>query len=198
MKIMFNKPRLSPTPALDRTVALRFSELCAYYPGRPVLQQVSGEITKLATTALVGPNGSGKSTLLGVFAGVIKPTSGDLFRSGDRQPAFVPQRGRSVTRFPSPFGRPWRWGAGASAARGVSSPHGTTRPWTRPSTGSASATSPHANWASCQAGSVNAPSSPRGSRRSRTSCSSMSRPPAWTRRPGTGSGRCWWRSSPTG
>ncbi|MFE8976054.1 zinc ABC transporter ATP-binding protein AztA [Streptomyces cyaneofuscatus] len=93
MKIMFNKPSLSPTPPLDRTVALRFSELCAGYPGRPVLQQVSGEITKLATTALVGPNGSGKSTLLGVFAGVIKPTSGDLFRSGDRPPAFVPQRG---------------------------------------------------------------------------------------------------------
>lgn len=93
MKIMFNTPPPSPAPPLDRTASLRFSELCAGYPGRPVLHQVSGEITELTTTALVGPNGSGKSTLLGVLAGVIKPTSGDLLRAGDRPPAFVPQRG---------------------------------------------------------------------------------------------------------
>ncbi|MFI1250969.1 zinc ABC transporter ATP-binding protein AztA [Streptomyces anulatus] len=93
MKIMFNTPHLSPIPPLDRTPSLHFSELCAGYPGRPVLHQVSAEITRLTTTALVGPNGSGKSTLLGVLAGVIKPTSGDLLRTGDRPPAFVPQRG---------------------------------------------------------------------------------------------------------
>ncbi|MBQ1107163.1 zinc ABC transporter ATP-binding protein AztA [Streptomyces anulatus] len=93
MKTMFNTPPPSTTSPLGRTTTLRFSELCAGYPGRPVLHQVSGEITGLTTTALVGPNGSGKSTLLGVLAGVIKPTSGDLLRAGDRPPAFVPQRG---------------------------------------------------------------------------------------------------------
>ncbi|MGW0641688.1 zinc ABC transporter ATP-binding protein AztA [Streptomyces badius] len=93
MKIMFNTPRPSITPPLDRNISIHFSELCAGYPGRPVLHQVTGEITKLTSTALIGPNGSGKSTLLGTLAGVIKPTSGDLFRTGDRPPAFVPQRG---------------------------------------------------------------------------------------------------------
>ncbi|MGW5929743.1 zinc ABC transporter ATP-binding protein AztA [Streptomyces anulatus] len=93
MKIMFNTPHSSPAPPLDRNTSIRFSELCAGYPGRPVLHQVSGEIAALTATALVGPNGSGKSTLLGVLAGVIKPTSGDLLRTGDRPPAFVPQRG---------------------------------------------------------------------------------------------------------
>ncbi|MFJ9687977.1 zinc ABC transporter ATP-binding protein AztA [Streptomyces bacillaris] len=92
MTIMFNKLRTSPAPSVDRTTSLRFSGLCAGYPGRPVLHQVSGEIRGLTTTALVGPNGSGKSTLLGVLAGVIKPTSGGLVRTGARPPAFVPQR----------------------------------------------------------------------------------------------------------
>ncbi|MFE9698212.1 zinc ABC transporter ATP-binding protein AztA [Streptomyces sp. NPDC006270] len=93
MKIMFNKPHPSPSPPLGRTASLRFSGLCAGYSGRPVLHQVSGDIGALTMSVLVGPNGSGKSTLLGVLAGVIKPTSGDLLRTGDRPPAFVPQRG---------------------------------------------------------------------------------------------------------
>ncbi|MEG8280433.1 zinc ABC transporter ATP-binding protein AztA [Streptomyces sp. AHA2] len=93
MKTMFITPRPSSVPHLERTARIRFSDLRAGYPGRPVLHQVGGEIPELATTVLVGPNGSGKSTLLGVLAGVIKPTSGDLLRTGDRPPAFVPQRG---------------------------------------------------------------------------------------------------------
>jgi zinc/manganese transport system ATP-binding protein len=92
MKIMFKK---SPSfvQAEGATSRVRFTELSAGYPGRPVLHQLAADIPALATTALVGPNGSGKSTLLGVLAGVIKPTSGELHHHGDRPPAFVPQRG---------------------------------------------------------------------------------------------------------
>ncbi|MGC9376878.1 zinc ABC transporter ATP-binding protein AztA [Streptomyces sp. MH13] len=93
MKIMFNKPHPSATPPRERTPHVRFTELCAGYPGRPVLRRLSAEIATLTTTALVGPNGSGKSTLLGVLAGVIRPTSGELHHDGELPPAFVPQRG---------------------------------------------------------------------------------------------------------
>ncbi|MGV9557276.1 zinc ABC transporter ATP-binding protein AztA [Streptomyces sp. NPDC003522] len=93
MKIMFNTSRPLPAPPPKRAAHIHFSGLCAGYPGRSVLREVSAEIPKSATTALVGPNGSGKSTLLGVLAGVIHPTSGDLHHEGDRPPAFVPQRG---------------------------------------------------------------------------------------------------------
>ncbi|MFG2151583.1 zinc ABC transporter ATP-binding protein AztA [[Kitasatospora] papulosa] len=93
MKIMFNKHHPSPSDLPDRTARVHFTELCAGYPGRPVLHELSAAIPSLATTALVGPNGSGKSTLLGVMAGVIEPTSGHLRHTGSRPPAFVPQRG---------------------------------------------------------------------------------------------------------
>jgi zinc/manganese transport system ATP-binding protein len=100
MKIMFNKSRPSPPASPDRTAHVRFTGLCAGYPGRPVLRQLTAEIPALAVTALVGPNGSGKSTLLGVLAGVIRPTSGDLRRDGERPPAFVPQRGAVADALP--------------------------------------------------------------------------------------------------
>ncbi|MFE7712935.1 zinc ABC transporter ATP-binding protein AztA [Streptomyces sp. NPDC057486] len=93
MKTMFKKPSPSPASPQDRTPHVRFTDLCAGYPGRPVLRQLTAEIAKLTTTALVGPNGSGKSTLLGVVARVIHPTSGDIQHAGERPPAFVPQRG---------------------------------------------------------------------------------------------------------
>ncbi|MBU6531492.1 zinc ABC transporter ATP-binding protein AztA [Streptomyces sp. NPDC057245] len=92
MTIMFTKPGPPPSDPPGTQVRVRFTGLCAGYPGRPVLRQLTAAIPALAITALVGPNGSGKSTLLGVLAGVIRPTSGQLSRDGAR-PAFVPQRG---------------------------------------------------------------------------------------------------------
>ncbi|MFJ8466018.1 zinc ABC transporter ATP-binding protein AztA [Streptomyces swartbergensis] len=82
------------------TPRVRFTDLSAGYPGRPVLCQLDAEIPALAITALVGPNGSGKSTLLGVMAGVIQPTSGRLHHAGDRPPAFVPQRSAVADALP--------------------------------------------------------------------------------------------------
>lgn len=93
MTIMFNKTRLSPHTPDDSTFHVRFDGLSAGYAGRPVLHQLDAVIPVLEITALVGPNGSGKSTLLGVLAGVIRPTAGELHRTGSRPPAFVPQRG---------------------------------------------------------------------------------------------------------
>ncbi|MGY0070843.1 zinc ABC transporter ATP-binding protein AztA [Streptomyces sp. QTS137] len=92
MTTMFNRT-LSPAVEGRTPPRVRFTGLSAGYPGRPVLDQLDGEIPALAVTALIGPNGSGKSTLLGVLAGVIRPTAGEVQHDGGRPPAFVPQRG---------------------------------------------------------------------------------------------------------
>ncbi|GGV63713.1 ABC transporter ATP-binding protein [Streptomyces longisporoflavus] len=90
---MFKNHPPAPPGDAPGSERLRFSDLDAGYPGRPVLRQLSASIPALAMTALVGPNGSGKSTLLGVIAGVIDTTSGQLRYAEGRPPAFVPQRG---------------------------------------------------------------------------------------------------------
>ncbi|MFE2053738.1 zinc ABC transporter ATP-binding protein AztA [Streptomyces sp. NPDC059459] len=90
---MFKNNPPSPPDDEARNERVRFHELNAGYPGRPVLRQLSASITALTMTALVGPNGSGKSTLLGVLAGVITATSGQLRYAEGSPPAFVPQRG---------------------------------------------------------------------------------------------------------
>lgn len=93
MTIMFNNSGMTPPANGSRSGRVRFDDLNAGYPGRPVLHQLSASIPALAMTALVGPNGSGKSTLLGVLAGVIDATSGQLRYAEGSPPAFVPQRG---------------------------------------------------------------------------------------------------------
>ncbi|MFZ3572378.1 zinc ABC transporter ATP-binding protein AztA [Streptomyces sp. BH097] len=93
MTIMFNKPTAPPSPQRNGDGRVHLTDVCAGYPGRQVLHQLTAHIPVLASVALVGPNGSGKSTLLGVVAGVIRPTSGEVRHRGERRPAFVPQRG---------------------------------------------------------------------------------------------------------
>lgn len=48
------------------------------YNNRPILKNVSLNITSNTITYLTGKNGSGKSTLLKIMAGLLKPTSGKI------------------------------------------------------------------------------------------------------------------------
>jgi len=58
---------------------------------RPVLSQVSLEVTRGSVVGLLGPNGSGKTTLLRLMAGVLTPHGGDVRLDG--QPiARLPRR----------------------------------------------------------------------------------------------------------
>ncbi len=74
--------------------------LCVHHGGRPVLRDVSIEVTPGEVTALLGPNGAGKSTLVLAVAGTIRPTAGSVVL-GDRdltghRPEQIRQTGLAV------------------------------------------------------------------------------------------------------
>jgi len=80
---------------------LEIHNLCAGYPGRPVLDHISLTIPSGAVTVIAGPNGCGKSTLLKALAGIL-PASGSVMLDGRellsldrrelaRKVAFLPQ-----------------------------------------------------------------------------------------------------------
>lgn len=54
------------------------------YPGTRALNDVSLEMEGGKVYALLGKNGSGKSTLVKLLAGVIQPTSGDMYMDGEK------------------------------------------------------------------------------------------------------------------
>ena len=80
---------------------LEIRNLCAGYPGNPVLKDISLNIPRGAVTVIVGPNGCGKSTLLKALTGIL-PASGSVKLEGQelltlarralaRKVAFLPQ-----------------------------------------------------------------------------------------------------------
>ncbi len=71
------------------SAASQLASLWAKLRGRPhaassfqALQDISFDVRRGASTALVGVNGAGKSTLLKVIAGVVKPSSGEIITRG--------------------------------------------------------------------------------------------------------------------
>ena len=60
---------------------LEIQNLCAGYPGHPVLSDVSLTLAAGSVTVIVGPNGCGKSTLLKALAGIL-PASGSARLDG--------------------------------------------------------------------------------------------------------------------
>lgn len=79
-----------PTSGQER-VALRLTGVSKRYGRRRVLRNVSLDVRRGESVAIVGANGSGKSTLLGICAGTIRATSGTVERVA--HVGYVPQSG---------------------------------------------------------------------------------------------------------
>ena len=48
------------------------------------LEDISFTVDKGEFISIVGPSGCGKSTLLSIIAGLLRPTSGEIYVNGDK------------------------------------------------------------------------------------------------------------------
>ncbi|MFD0869546.1 MULTISPECIES: ABC-F family ATP-binding cassette domain-containing protein [Paenibacillus] len=70
---------------------LQASNLCKNYGVRPVLTNISLQISERERIGLVGVNGAGKSTLLQILAGELSYDSGELFKSKEARIGYLAQ-----------------------------------------------------------------------------------------------------------
>ena len=75
----------APSPAKSPPArSLRVDKLCKeYVAGKPILSNISFEVSGKNSVAIIGPSGTGKSTLIRCVNQLIPPTSGDIYVSGE-------------------------------------------------------------------------------------------------------------------
>ena len=86
--------------SLPTAPAFTARDVAVAYDGKPVLRDVSFEIARGETVAVMGPNGSGKSTLVRALLGVVPLSGGQVWIGGTplrrfrdwAQIGYVPQR----------------------------------------------------------------------------------------------------------
>jgi len=59
---------------------------------RWLVRDVSLSVSQGEIVTLIGPNGSGKSTTAKMALGILKPTTGEAFRTQGLQVSYVPQK----------------------------------------------------------------------------------------------------------
>jgi phospholipid/cholesterol/gamma-HCH transport system ATP-binding protein len=95
-----NDPSRSYTPPSD-DVAISVQHVTKRFGGHTVLEGISFDVPRGATSAVLGPSGTGKSVLLKVIIGLLTPEEGQVFIDGEPMVG-VPER--EVMRIRRKFG----------------------------------------------------------------------------------------------
>lgn len=57
-----------------------------------ILNNINMELHKNSITTIIGPNGAGKTSLIKIILGLLKPTSGELWKPPSLQVGYMPQK----------------------------------------------------------------------------------------------------------
>ena len=83
---------------------LHLKNISFHYGEKPILQNISFDVMARDTLGILGPNGGGKSTLMKIIAGLLKPSSGDIFFDSffnvNKDLSYIPQSNDLNTIFP--------------------------------------------------------------------------------------------------
>ncbi|MBT3145246.1 zinc ABC transporter ATP-binding protein ZnuC [Neptunomonas phycophila] len=71
---------------------IRLKDVNVQFGHNHVLQQVNLHLHRDCITTLIGPNGAGKTTLVRVVLGLIKPSSGNVWRQPGLRIGYMPQK----------------------------------------------------------------------------------------------------------
>ena len=100
---------MSERPGVVLEEVIRVSGLCAVFPngngGLHALHDLTFSVNSREFLCILGPSGSGKSTLLRILAGLLAPTSGDVFYNSAKVRG--PQKGTGFI-FQKANLMPWR------------------------------------------------------------------------------------------
>ncbi|QKI88707.1 ATP-binding cassette domain-containing protein [Thiomicrorhabdus xiamenensis] len=83
------EPEKSPS---QNTQLIEAINLCHSFGDQDVLQDISLTLHRGEIITLIGPNGAGKSTLLKILLGLLKPSSGEVWRRPNLRIGFMPQK----------------------------------------------------------------------------------------------------------
>jgi heme ABC exporter ATP-binding subunit CcmA len=67
---------------IEKSIAIRVRGLSKVFNGRPVVQKINFDIAEAQSVGVTGVNGAGKTTLLRCLAGIIRPTTGEIYWHG--------------------------------------------------------------------------------------------------------------------
>jgi ABC-type transporter Mla maintaining outer membrane lipid asymmetry ATPase subunit MlaF len=91
-------PMSRPAPVSDAVISIQ--GITKRFGSHTVLQDITFDVPRGETTAVLGPSGTGKSVLLHTIIGLLRPEAGQVYIDGasGARSAFCSRTGRSSVR----------------------------------------------------------------------------------------------------
>jgi len=71
---------------------IHFHEISYIHGNNKILDNISLEVLPRSIVTIIGPNGGGKTTLLKILLGILKPSTGKIYRKKNTRVGYMPQK----------------------------------------------------------------------------------------------------------